>query len=236
MSNTAVIVGVGPGLGQSLVKRFSDEGFEVAMIARADSTLESVLESLNADRSLLHPYPCDATDDDQVETTFRSIKSDLGEIGLLVYNAGSYAPGGILELDPDRFVQSWEVNCKGGFLTAREVLPGMVNRGEGTIIFTGATASLRGSEGFAGLAVGKFGLRALAQSMAREFGAAGIHVSHVIIDGQIDTPRVREEFPDRDDHTFLDPDEIANTYWQLHQQESSAWTLELDLRPHVEEF
>jgi len=124
----------------------------------------------------------------------------------------------------------------GAFYTAREVLPAMVDAGRGTILLTGASAALRGKARFSALAVGKFGLRALAQSMAREFGPQGIHVSHVIIDGQINTPRIKEMSPDREEHTLLSPDAIAETYWQLHSQDRTAWTLELDLRPSVESF
>jgi NAD(P)-dependent dehydrogenase (short-subunit alcohol dehydrogenase family) len=144
--------------------------------------------------------------------------------------------GGILELPPEDFDRCWKANCAGAFYGAQSVLPAMLQRGRGTIILTGATASLRGSARFSALAVGKFGLRALAQSMAREFGPQGVHVAHAIIDGQINTPRVREMSADREEHTMLSPNAIAEAYWQLHVQDSTAWTLELDLRPAVERF
>jgi NAD(P)-dependent dehydrogenase (short-subunit alcohol dehydrogenase family) len=144
--------------------------------------------------------------------------------------------GGVLEVSPEDFDDCFRANCSGAFYGAREVLPAMVERGHGTILLTGATASMRGSANFAALATGKFGLRALAQSMAREFWPQGIHVAHVIIDGQINTPRVRERFPDREEHTMLSPDAIAETYWRLHTQDPTAWTLETDLRPTVESF
>ena len=128
------------------------------------------------------------------------------------------------------------VQNPGAFYGAQQVLPAMLEAGRGTILLTGATASLRGSARFSALAVGKFGLRALAQSMAREFGPQGIHVAHVVIDGQINTPRMREMSPDREEHTMLSPEAIAETYWQLHSQDRTAWTLELDLRPSVERF
>jgi NAD(P)-dependent dehydrogenase (short-subunit alcohol dehydrogenase family) len=128
------------------------------------------------------------------------------------------------------------IHNPGAFYAAREVLPTMVEEGHGTILLTGASAALRGRAGFSALAVGKFGLRALAQSMAREFGPQGVHVSHVIVDGQINTPRVNEMMPDREEHTMLSPEAIAETYWQLHSQDRTAWTLELDLRPSVESF
>jgi NAD(P)-dependent dehydrogenase (short-subunit alcohol dehydrogenase family) len=128
------------------------------------------------------------------------------------------------------------VQNSGAFYAAQQILPAMVEAGRGTILLTGATASLRGSARFSALAVGKFGLRALGQSMAREFGPQGIHVAHVVIDGQINTPRVRERSPEREEHTMLSPEVIAETYWQLHIQDRTAWTLELDLRPAVESF
>ena len=129
-----------------------------------------------------------------------------------------------------------KANCAGAFYAAQSVLPAMLEQGRGTVILTGATASMRGSAKFSALATGKFALRALAQSMAREFGPQGIHVAHAIIDGQIDTPRVRSMSPDRDASTMLSPDAIAEAYWQLHRQDASAWTHELDLRPAVETF
>jgi NAD(P)-dependent dehydrogenase (short-subunit alcohol dehydrogenase family) len=144
--------------------------------------------------------------------------------------------GGILELTPEQFDDCFRANCSGALYGAQEVLPAMLEKERGTLILTGATASLRGSANFAALATGKFGLRALAQSMAREFGPQGIHVAHVVIDGQINTPSLRETQPDREEHTTLSPDAIADTYWQLHAQDPTAWTLELDLRPAVEEF
>jgi len=141
-----------------------------------------------------------------------------------------------LKVTPEQFEYSWKANCFGGFLGAQQVLPAMLERGSGTILLTGATAALRGSARFVSLAVGKFGLRALAQSLAREFGPHGIHIIHVIVDGLIDMPTVRTMFPNRQTHTLLSPDAIAEVYWQLHQQEPTAWTLEMDLRPAVEKF
>jgi NAD(P)-dependent dehydrogenase (short-subunit alcohol dehydrogenase family) len=145
--------------------------------------------------------------------------------------------GGILDLDVAQFEQAWRANCLGALLGAQQVLAAMLTRGQGTILLTGATASLRGAANFAGLAVGKFGLRALAQSMARELGPQGIHVAHFVIDGQIDNPRTRGRTPaDRSQHTYLSPDAIAETYWQTHAQHPTAWALEIDLRPAVEKF
>lgn len=236
MNNNAIVVGVGPGLGSSLVRKFAHENYNVGMMARNHDKLTTLKEKLQPSAGAIEAYQCDATDQNNVSTAFDSFRNDFGDPSVLVYNAGAFQTGGILEIDADRFEECWQINCHGGFLTAQEVLPSMTANERGTIVFTGATASLRGSEGFSALAVGKFGLRALAQSMAREFGPEGIHVAHVIIDGLIDVPKNRENFPDRDEESFLDPDAIAQTYWQLHQQDQSTWTLELDLRPHIEDF
>ena len=236
MNQTAAVVGVGPGLGSSLAEKFSSEGYDVGIMARNENNLADVRNDLSSTPGAVEPYSCDATEPESVRTAFDALRNDFESPSVLIYNAGAYQPGGILEIEPQRFEECWEINCHGGFVTSREVLPDLLENEQGTIIFTGATASLRGSEGFSALAVGKFGLRALAQSMAREFGPRGIHVAHVVIDGQIATPTNLEEYPDRDHETFLDPDAIAENYWQLHRQDQSAWTLELDLRPHVEEF
>jgi NAD(P)-dependent dehydrogenase (short-subunit alcohol dehydrogenase family) len=236
LSPVAAVVGVGPGLGSAVARRFAREGFAVALMARTEESLEGAQRGIESGGGRALPVPVDATDPGSVAQAFGQVRSELGDPEVLVYNAGAFQPGGILEVDPERFDFCFKANCAGAFYAAREVLPAMVEAGRGTIILTGATASLRGSARFAALAVGKFGLRALAQSMAREFGPQGVHVAHAVIDGQIDTPRVREMQPDREAHTMLSPGAIAETYWQLHCQDPTAWTLELDLRPAVERF
>lgn len=242
----AVIVGVGPGLGTALAARFAAGGYALALLSRSGRSREDVLAQLaaaahddstgRAPRQPACGYDCDAGDAASVAAAFARIRDAQGQSSVLVYNAGIFLQGGILELDPARFEAAWRVNCLGGYLTAREVLPAMLDAGSGTILFTGATAALRGGAGFAGLAVGKFGLRALAQSAAREFGPRGIHVAHVAIDGRIGTPAAHERDPDAAPGSFLDPAAIAESYWQLCQQPRSAWTLEMDLRPAVEKF
>lgn len=235
-SPVAVVIGIGPGLGRSVALRFARQGFALGLMARGEEKLASVQFEIQQMGGSALSIPTDATDPQSVQAGFERIHQTLGSPHVLVYNAGTFVMGGILELTPDQFERCWQVNCMGAFLAAQQVLPAMVERGQGTILLTGATAALRGSARFSGLAVGKFGLRALAQSMAREFGPQGIHVAHIIIDGQIDTPRLRDRAPDRDSHTLLDPNAIAETYWQLHQQDPTVWTLELDLRPAVEQF
>lgn len=238
MANQKVIavVGIGPGLGRSIAVRFAREDFRVALMARGESHLSEVAEAVLGEGGEAFKIAADATDAAAVGQAFNRIRDEWGDVDVLVYNAGQFRPAGLLDMEPEVFEQSWRSNCMGAFLAAREVLPAMVNAGRGTVILTGATAAWRGGVRFSGLAVGKFGLRALAQSMAREFGPQGVHVAHTVIDGQIGTPRNRRAAPKRPTHEFLDPDAIAETYWQLHCQPNTAWTLELDLRPSVERF
>ena len=232
----AAVLGVGPGLGAPVARRFAGEGFAVAMIARRKESLAEIRQDIEDDGGTALPVSADATDAGSVAAAFELIRSNLGDPEVLVYNAGAFQMGGILEISPAQFDECFRANCAGAFYAAREALPAMVEVGRGTILLTGASAALRGKARFSALAAGKFGLRALAQSMAREFGPQGIHVSHIIIDGQINTPSIREMSPDREEHTLLSPDSIADTYWQLHTQDRSAWTLEADLRPSVESF
>ena len=232
----AAILGVGPGLGAAVAWRFTREGFAVALMARKAESVAGVREEIEGEGGTALPITADATDPASVEMAFGRVRGAIGDPEVFVYNAGAFQMGGVLEIPPDRFDECFRANCAGAFYAAQQVLPAMVEAGRGTILLTGATASLRGSARFSALAVGKFGLRALAQSMAREFGPQGIHVAHVVIDGQINTPGVRERSPDRAEHTMLSPDAIAETYWQLHIQDRTAWTLELDLRPAVESF
>ncbi len=233
---TALIIGAGPGLGLALARRFGREGFAIALVARRQPVLAELAAQLGSLGPRLKTYAADATDPAAVSAVCDATLRELGEPSVLIYNAGSYLPGGIADITPEQFEAAWKTGCMGAFLFARELLPAMADAGRGTVLLTGATAALRGGKGFATLAVPKFGLRALAQSMAREYGPQGVHVAHVVIDGQIDTPRLRERDPDRPAHTLLAPDAIAETNWQLHCQDATAWTQELDLRPAVESF
>jgi NAD(P)-dependent dehydrogenase (short-subunit alcohol dehydrogenase family) len=232
----AAVLGVGPGLGATVARRFAREGFAVGLMARGEESLAAAREEVEALGGTALAVIADATDAASVASSFDRVREELGEPEVFVYNAGAFQMGGILELSPEQFDDCFRANCSGAFYGAQQVLPAMVEREHGTIILTGATAALRGSARFAALATGKFGLRALAQSMAREFGPQGIHVAHVVIDGQINTPRLRETQPDREESTTLSPESIAETYWQLHAQDPTAWTLELDLRPAPESF
>jgi len=232
----AVIVGVGPGLGSAVAKRFAREGFAVALLARGNDKLEPVQTAIDGAGGHALSLTVDATDPAAVTAAFASIKADLGPVDVLVYNAGSFKIAGILDITPEVFDACWKANCAGALYAVQQVLPDMVDRAAGTVIFTGATAANRGGSNFACLAVGKFGLRALAQSTAREFGPKGVHVAHVVIDGMIDIPQTRAMFPDKKDEQMLSPDAIADTYWHLHLQHPTAWTQEVDLRPAVEKF
>jgi NAD(P)-dependent dehydrogenase (short-subunit alcohol dehydrogenase family) len=212
--------------------RFAREGYRVAMLARSHDRL-AVLAAQAPDR--LVAMPCDVTDPAQVSAAFEEIELRLGPLECAVFNAGAYRRGSILDIAPDDFEHCWRVGAFAGFLIGQAAARRMVPRGSGTILFTGATASLRGGANFANLASPKFALRAIAQSMARELGPRGIHVAHVIIDGQIGGTASGEgdaRLPD----SRLAPDAIAETYLDLHRQPRSAWAQEIDLRPWVERF
>ncbi len=236
LEKVAAVLGIGPGLGAAVAHRFAREGYALALLARSPDKLAVVESEIMNAGGIARSFVTDASDSASVADSFAKIREELGDPDVFVYNAGAFKMAGILDLDPTDFENLWKANCMGAFLSVREVLPAMQHKKNGTVILTGATASLRGSARFAGLAVGKFGLRALAQSLAREFGPQGIHVSHVIVDGMIDTPTVRAWQPDRDANTLLAPDAIAETYWQLHSQHPTAWTLEIDVRPALESF
>jgi NAD(P)-dependent dehydrogenase (short-subunit alcohol dehydrogenase family) len=230
----AVIVGTGPGLGWALAKRFSQEGLHVVCAARRSDRLRALAERDRLDAVRFHD--CDVADAGDVASLFATIGKELGAPTVVVFNAGAYERGNVVDLRPEDFERCWRIGCFGGLLVGQAAARMMIPRASGTIAFTGATASLRGGAGFANLAVSKFGLRALAQSMARELGPQGIHVAHVIIDGQIASERYEHLAAERGADSLLAPDMIAEAYWNLHRQHRSAWTHELDLRPWVERF
>lgn len=234
---TALVVGVGPGLGSAVVRCFAQAGMSVAIAARRIDKLQPLASELSESTTAgVRAYACDATQEEQVKELFASVSSALGEPRLVVYNAGAYVRGEVVDIEADEFERCWRVGCFGGFLVGREAARSMLANQGGSILFTGATAALRGGAGFANLAVGKFGLRALAQSMARELGPKGIHVAHIIIDGLIASERYAEVARERPQNALLTPAAIADTYLMLHRQHPSAWSLELDLRPWVEPF
>ena len=230
---TAVVVGVGPGLGSALVDAFADEGYAVFAAARSATKLAGLGKS--REHGQIIAFDCDATDPEQVDALFGAVASH-GPLRLAVFNAGAFARGDVVGSDPAEFERCWRVGCFAGFLVGQAAAGAMLEHGEGTIIFTGATASLRGGAGFVNLAAPKFALRAVAQSMARELGPKGIHVAHAIIDGQIHSERYAHLLDERGPDSLLEPGAIAAAYVSLHRQPRNAWTQELDLRPFREKF
>jgi NAD(P)-dependent dehydrogenase (short-subunit alcohol dehydrogenase family) len=242
MARTAVVAGVGPGLGESLARKFADEGCQVGLFARSGEYVADLADDLPTDAVGVET---DVSDPDDVESGFERVREALGPVDVLVNHASSGSWKGLGDLSADEFEQAWRVNGYGAFCCSKEAVSDMLDNDGGsddasddggTIIFTGATSAIRGRGGALGFSSAKFAARGMAESMARELGPKGIHVAHVVIDGQILTPGAKERQPNRDAEEFLDPDEIAESYWHLVEQDRSAWTLELDLRPHVEEF
>ncbi len=240
----ALVIGAGDATGGAVARRFARAGMVACVTRRNADKLEPLLQQIRSDGGVAHGFGSDARDEDAVVALVEQIELAIGPIEVLVFNIGANAPSSILQETTRRYTKIWEMACLAGFLNAREVAKRMVARAgeghKGTIIFTGATASLRGSANFAAFAGAKHALRALAQSMARELGPMGVHVAHVIIDGAIDTAFIRVNFPQRyalkDRDGILNPDHIADQYWMLHQQPRDAWTHELDLRPWIEKF
>ncbi len=239
-SDVAVIVGAGSGLGAAIARRFLKSGARVAVSSRNQGKLDAVAAACAADTgtdpSMITAIACDAQNEAAVADLFARVEKDVGPVTTAVYNAGAWFNTSIIEMPADMYEKVWRLSAFAGFLVGREAARCMLNRHAGTILFSGATASMRGGNGFAAFAGGKFALRALAQSMARELGPDGIHVAHVVIDGRIDSDRTRERFGEAPADTMLNPDDIADAYYQLHAQPKNAWTFELDLRPSTETF
>ena len=235
-TKSCIVLGLGPSTGASVARRFAKAGYSVAVAARRAEHLEPLVLQIEKAGGKAMAIPTDATDEAAVKELVQKAEADLGPVGVAVYNASGRVKGSILDLDATEMMNAWKVSCLGGFLFGREAARRMVPQKEGTILFTGATAGMRGSSEFAGFAIGKFGLRALAQSMARELGPKGIHVAYANIDGQVHTPRQAHLAADQAPDAMLDPEAIAESYFQLHSQHRSAWTQELDLRPWVEKF
>jgi NAD(P)-dependent dehydrogenase (short-subunit alcohol dehydrogenase family) len=234
----ALIVGAGDATGGAIARRFAREGFRVCVTRRELARLADLVTSIEAEGGIVHPFGSDARDEEAVVSLFAQIEQDIGPLEVVVFNIGANVRFPIRDTTARVYRKVWEMAAFAGFLVGREAARVMVPRGHGTILFTGATASLRGREGFAAFSGAKHALRALAQSMARELGPVGIHVAHPVIDGAIDTAWIKENFPERyalkDSEGILDPQAIAEAYWQLHSQPRSAWTHELDLRPWSE--
>lgn len=236
----AIIIGAGDATGGAVAKRFARGGYVACVTRRSAEKLEPLLAEIRAAGGEARGFGSDARDEAHVIELFSTVEREVGPVEVLVFNIGANVNFPITEMTERVYRKVWEMAAFAGFLTGREAARVMSPRGHGTIIFTGATASLRGGAGFAAFAGAKFALRALAQSMARELGPKGIHVAHPIIDGAIDTAFIRDNFPSRyalkEQDGILNPEHIAESYWQLHVQPRDAWTHELDLRPWMETF
>ena len=239
MKGSVIIIGAGPGLGSSLARRFAKEGHHVFIVRRErhSEELNLLCNEIKESGGSATAIPSDAREEEQVISLFSEVAKS-GPIDCVVFNIGANVFFSIEETTSRVFRKIWEMGTFAGFLVGREAAKHMKDKG--TIIFTGATASMRGGSGFAAFSSAKFGLRAVAQSLARELGPKGIHVAHTIIDGAIDHPWIKENFPDiyklKEVDGILNPDHIAEAYYNLHLQEKTAWTHELDLRPYMEKF
>jgi NAD(P)-dependent dehydrogenase (short-subunit alcohol dehydrogenase family) len=234
MTRTAVIAGVGPGLGESLAHTFATEGLQVGLLARSEAYLESLATDLGETAGDGVAVPCDLADPEDIDHAFAAVREAFGPVDVLVNHASAAPWTGLTETSDREFERALDVGPRAALHCSQAAVADMRStEGDGTVIFTGATTSVRGREGAIAFSAAKFACRGMAESMARELGPEGIHVAHVVIDGGILPP---DGPGGRDESAFLDPDAIAESYWHLVEQDRSAWTLELDLRPHVEEF
>ena len=235
-----LVIGAGDATGGAIARRFAREGFVACVTRRQADKLEPLVQAIRADGGQAHGFGSDARQEAEMVALVDRIEREIAPIEVAVFNIGANVRFDITATTERVYRKVWEMGALAGFLLGREAARVMTPRGRGTIIFTGATASVRGSAGFAAFAGAKHALRALAQSMARELGPKGIHVAHVLIDGAIDTQFIAENFPERyalkAKDGILNPDHIADAYWQLHQQPRDTWTHELDLRPWMEHF
>jgi NAD(P)-dependent dehydrogenase (short-subunit alcohol dehydrogenase family) len=231
----AVVVGVGAGLGAALARRFA-RGYAVALVARGKDKLDELAQEIAEAGGRALAVPADTSRADGVAAAHERVRAELGDVDVLLYNAAMRPFGRLLETKPSTFENTWRVSALGAFLWSQAVVPGMLAKGEGVVLFTGATAGTRPFATSAAFGPAKFALRGLAQVMARDLGPQGIHVAYVNIDGAIDMPLIRRLRPDMPTEDMLQPPEIAETYWHLAHQHRSAWTHEVDLRPFKEKF
>ncbi|MBM1142647.1 SDR family oxidoreductase [Alcanivorax sp. ZXX171] len=241
MSQAAMLViGAGDATGGAIARRFAREGYTACVTRRREASLAPLVNDIEAAGGRARAFGCDARDEDAMVALFDTVEAEVGPLEAVVFNIGANVRFPVRDTTARVYRKVWEMAAFAGFLAGREAARVMVPRQKGTLIFTGATASLRGGTGFSAFAGAKFALRALAQSLARELGPEGIHVAHPVIDGAIDTDFIRDNFPDRyalkDRDGILDPEHIADQYWMLHCQPRDAWTHELDLRPWMETF
>ena len=237
-NKVALVIGAGDATGGAIARKFAREGFTACVTRRNADKLAPLVAQIESEGGKARAFGSDARKEEQMSALIEEIERDIGPVEVAVFNIGGNVRFPIRETTARVYFKVWEMCAFAGFLMGREAAKAMLPRGRGTILFTGATASVRGGSGFSAFSGGKHALRALAQSMARELGPQGIHVAHVIIDGAIDTQFIQEMFPERyklkDQGGILNPDAIAEAYWQLHLQQRSAWTHEMDLRPWLE--
>ena len=239
---SAIIIGAGVSTGSSITRKFAEMGYHVCPVRRERnfSELEKLANGIKEAGYSATPFGVDARDEDAIAKLFKEVEENIAPIDVVVFNPGANVFFPIEDTTARVYKKVWEMAAFAGFLTGREAAKYMKKRGHGSIFFTGATASVRGGAGFSAFSGAKFALRSLSQSMARELGPQGIHVAHFIIDGAIDTPFIKENFPDtyalKEKDGILQPKEIAEAYWNIHVQHPSAWTQEMDLRPYMEKF
>jgi NAD(P)-dependent dehydrogenase (short-subunit alcohol dehydrogenase family) len=234
-SPVAVVVGVGAGLGAALVRRFA-RGYRVAAVARSLEVTGPLAQEIRADGSVVLPVQGDTTLPDAVAAAHQEIRTKLGDPEILVFNGGRRPFGPLMTTTPEEFEATWRLHTLGAFLWARQVVPGMLARGKGVILITGATAGVKPSPNSAAFAPAKFAVRGLAEVLSRDLHPQGIHVAYVNVDGGIDMPLLRQNLPHLKDEDVLKPSAIADAYWYLAHQDPSAWSHELDLRPFKEKF
>jgi NAD(P)-dependent dehydrogenase (short-subunit alcohol dehydrogenase family) len=243
-NEVAVIIGAGDAIGATVGRRFAQGGYTVCLVRRSLEKAAPHVESIIAAGGQAHAFSVDARDEAAMVTLFETIERDIGPIAVCLFNAGANTRAGALETSGTLFQRVWQLACFAGFVTGREAARHMLPRGRGTILFTGATASLRGGAGFAAFAAAKAGLRATAQSLAREFGPQGLHVAHLVIDGGVDSPAIHQrrlarlgpDAPPPEAGSLIALETVAEAYWTLHAQPRDGWTHELDLRPSVERW
>ncbi|WP_233886160.1 SDR family oxidoreductase [Paraburkholderia flagellata] len=235
-----LVIGAGDATGGAIAARFAREGYIACVSRRSADKLEPLVTRIREAGGEAYGYGSDARKEEDVVALIERVEAEHGPIEAMVFNIGANVPCSILEETARKYFKIWEMACFSAFLNGREAAKRMVARGRGTILFTGATASVRGAADFGAFAGAKHALRALAQSMARELGPRNVHVAHVIVDGAIDTDFIRTNFPERyalkEKDGILNPEHIAESYWYLHQQPRDAWTFELDLRPYMERW
>lgn len=236
----ALVVGAGDAIGSAISKEFAKKGFTVCMARRSFAPVEEAAEEFRAEGLDAYGFQLDARNEEEVENLFNKIEREIGALEVVVFNVGANVPMSIFDTTARKFSKIWEMACFAGFLVGREAARKMIERKRGTILFTGATASIRGGAIFGAFASAKHGLRALAQSMARELGPSNIHVAHVVIDAAVETQWIQDNHPDykslSENECIVQPEDLAKNYVMLHEQPRNAWTFELDVRPWAEKW